>query len=438
MLLAGTIRIDGLLGRSIRFFNDPGSPLGGFSLDGLRLIVLVPVMCGLLLTRRYGRHTLRMPVFFFVFGSYALVSLIWTQWPIEGVRLMFKMLYPLLTMWIVMGAARSLGAARKVAQTVTYALALNVGLGALSVFSGAGTIMGTGGAEGVVRQGTFVLSSSPLAMFLSISVFVTLAFALNTGRLLYLFLAMGGLVQLILTYQRMGWLMFLGGVGTYAILARSIRMKSVAAVILIATLLAPVAIPDFGVRFLHGFDFKEWFFLLLDDPVSAFQILNTSGRFEIYSLVFTELILPKPITGWGAGSFQYASANLIYLGEGDGWRLIVDLGMVGLLSYFLFILALMWRILRNRRLLDAEGRWISIVAVAVLVQYSLSFLTDNPLEYYDTFSQYVFAIVAVALIWPTLLRRRYQTADRAPECQALVSGAPQAPAPRIAPDAAVP
>jgi hypothetical protein len=403
MLLIGTIRFDSLLGRDIRFFSDSSGPVGGASLDGLRLISLVLVFIATVVTApKYRRQMLSMPMPLFVFCSYALVSLLWTQWPIEGLRLIFKMLYPLLVMWIIMGSVRSLSQAHQIGNVILAALGLNIGLGIISITLGIGASPYDNPARGWVRQGTILLPPAPLALFLALSVFLALTYYLKSWRMFYLVLAGTGLLQLFFTLERMAWFMFLAGLMVYA--SMNVNKRSILFIFIIAlfTLLAPVLIPQFGSRFTYGLDFQTWLSWLVTDPVSALGILNTSGRSEIYYVIIDELIAVNPVFGSGMGTFQLASYQLISLADGDGWRLLVDVGIIGFVLYMAFVVCLIRRILRTRGSLDVEGKWISTVAIGALVQYSLSFVADNPLDYYNLLSQYVFALVALALVWPRL------------------------------------
>lgn len=403
-LTLGPVTLSGLAGLG-RVFSDSESSLGGFSVDGIRLIVLVFVV-GILLTvfSRFRNQVERTPLFVvFILGI--SISTFWSIWPVEGLRIVLKLLYPLMIMWLVMGSTLTIQHARQLLWAIVAAVAINIGIGILSLATGQGSQLGY---DGSMRYGTLLLHPGAVAAFLGISMLVVAAVYIRTRRKLLLGLVVLGVVQLFLTGARMGWLVFVCGGMIVALLSPSTKLRLFVFVTVLVAIAGVFLDPNLRLRFFGPYELDEWFAIVQNDPASLLTLVNTSGRDTLYSTAWQELFLPSPVWGSGAGSGQ---AAMIYFGYLDGihsehLRLLIDVGVVGWSLYLLALASLGFDVFRVRRRIDKEGKMLCAVAIAGLVQYILFMITDNGIDYYAVYAQYIFALAGLALIWPRFLRLR--------------------------------
>tara|TARA_B100000214_G_scaffold142318_1_gene101828 strand:- start:206 stop:1390 length:1185 start_codon:yes stop_codon:yes gene_type:complete len=105
---------------------------------------------------------------------------------------------------------------------------------------------------------------------------------------------------------------------------------------------------------------------------------STNQRIHFYSLAL-DLVSNKPITGHGLGSWKYESlkykdpsSNSVlvpYYTHNDFLQILVELGIVGLIIYFLFFSKLLIRLMI--RLKDKEAKMILLIAIMMILLNSM-------------------------------------------------------------------
>ena len=399
MLLLGTVRLSGSSGKGL--FRDASGKYGGFSMDGIRLIGFVIILAITILgTKKYKKQLKNVPKIFWLFISLAVLSLFWAEFPIEGLRFIFKIIYPILIMILMMSHAHFNERNSLEMNIVVTAVGINVLFGAISLLLGMGLSAG-GGYGSPLRIGTISISAPPLALFLSFGILIVFVNSIKSKKRNSFLLAILALIQLIFTLQRMALSIFL--IGFVILLLMNFGIKGKISIIFAFLIVVfSLIFSPIWMRFTkHEINPKEWFSLLKSSPEVALSIINTQGRYEIYSYAMTELIAKKPLWGYGAGKGQYGVYKANNWGnDGDHIRLLVDFGIFGWSLYILFLISLAIKILKRRRFLDNNGKLIASIAIVGLIQYLFAMITDNPIDYYDIFSQYIFIFIGLALAWP--------------------------------------
>jgi hypothetical protein len=139
---------------------------------------------------------------------------------------------------------------------------------------------------------------------------------------------------------------------------------------------------------------------LLANPTKALASVNGSGRFGLWDIMLRKFFDPSPITGSGIGSTQ----DYLYTAAGAGVvhseyvRLLCEVGIAGLV---LFVVAAISYLLRLRTYVARSNgestRVPALAALGSLVAYLVFFSTDNGIDYVSQFGIYVFALIAIAI-----------------------------------------
>ena len=127
---------------------------------------------------------------------------------------------------------------------------------------------------------------------------------------------------------------------------------------------------------------------------------STNQRINFYSLAL-DLFSDKPITGHGLGSWKYESlkykdpsTNSIlvpYYTHNDFLQILVELGIVGLIIYFLFFRKLLIRLMI--KLQDKDAKMILIIAIMIFVLNSMVYFPIHRSQEYIPF------IIIAALLY---------------------------------------
>lgn len=185
----------------------------------------------------------------------------------------------------------------------------------------------------------------------------------NWLRITYGVLCGAMIVSLIFTYARMPWFSLLIGIGILALI-RYRRLLLAGPVILAVVL---IFVPSILGRFEEAFGFSE-------------------GQGSMFFRVeMWRYLLPKfyssPIVGNGLGSFSnYAQTSLgyFYLPHNDYVRLLVDTGIIGLISYIASLYGLVRGAIRSYLYIEDEQlRILGLVLAVVVLVYVFGGLTEN-------------------------------------------------------------
>jgi O-antigen ligase len=392
--------------------------LGGFDMNGIRLVVLV---CGLglmvLTSPGLGRQMLsRHGRIYTLFLVYAAITLAYSWDPLNGVRFLFKLALPLLIFVAVIGFARSREDLLRMGDWILMGAAL-LALVITPIYAL------TGGYEydfaGHLRfRGPGHAHQNPFAFYMVLMILTAYARFSVRGQARYLALCGIFGVWLVLTVTRialLGALAGLAGAALFVLVAdRNYRAVAVSAGIALA-----VTIPLLPAVLSRTFGYvptpvELW--QLAQNPVEMYHSMYWLGREMIWPIVFSAF-LQSPIFGLGIGS-QTAVVS-VYIPAGGGQivhneylRLALDTGIVGVGLYAAAILAWVAGVLRAGRVRDPAVREFAIPAVGGVFVWAVVASTDNAFDYYSAFTQFMGFFCAAAIAAAALARR--DQAEEAP------------------------
>jgi O-antigen ligase len=134
----------------------------------------------------------------------------------------------------------------------------------------------------------------------------------------------------------------------------------------------------------------------------SFQ-LNDSGRFTLWAFVWSNYAAGNPVFGQGLGSSSqilrtgYAPFANVAVAHNEYLRLLHDLGIVGLSIFLLAILQPLRVLVAQASRSHKISRQYGCLSLAALSSFLVLAITDNPLDYYMVYGQYVFFFIAIAI-----------------------------------------
>jgi len=376
--------------------------MGGLDMNGIRLVGLVAGLTGLLLIDRrmldraldgHGR-------WYFLFLLFAAGTLLMSPAPAEGVRVLFKLAYPFLVFVAVRALTDTereldaLGTWTLVAATVLVFL-----INPVLVMAGGYTVDGTGH----VRIQGLGVHQNAFAMYLLAMAVLALSRYMFRGQLRYLLLALGLGGWIVVTMTRISLVATLLAVMVAALYASALRrnIKPVLAALLLG---AAVAVPltplvlDRTLGFVPG---AGELLALVRDPSGLLGLVRWHGREHIWPILLGAF-MASPFVGMGLGasgpvlrtSFPSTYSDVPH---NEYLRLLVETGAIGL-SLLLLGLFVWWlSAVRAGTGLRGVGREYAVAAVALVPAAAVISFTDNTIDYYAQFTQFIGFYCAAAL-----------------------------------------
>jgi hypothetical protein len=375
--------------------------LGGLDMNGIRLVAVSAGLALVVLTDRgvLGSRGAARALPYALFLGFAAVTLAWSPDRLEGLRLLFKLAYPLLVFLIVSAPARTSAEVDRIADWIL------VGATALLLLNPAFVLAGgfERDLEGMLRLGGAGIHQNPFSFYLLIVVLLCAARFAVRGEARYLFLAaLAGLwMALTLTRITMGAaLVGLAGMSLYgALIHRSYR--AAAAGLAIAAVIGAALLP---VALVRSFGYLPSFSDLAGlarDPVALFHAVNWQGRQVIWPvLVHAWSTSPWVGLGMGASSVVLDTSfpGMPIVAHNEYLRLGVDAGWTGVALFFLAVAAWIRAVLEAGRSSPPGVREHALPALAGMLAWAVISATDNAFDYYGPFTQFIGFLTGASLV----------------------------------------
>jgi O-antigen ligase len=404
MLLIGPIDLSWVTGGFKGLF----ASIGGLDMNGIRLIGVTAGLGFTALIVPQARRVLfgRYGMLYTAFLAWALLTLPLSMLPIDGLRLWFKLAYPLLFFALIIGFARE---RRDVDRLMDYTL---IGAAIIVVLSLVLTASGNFGtyADHTRARGV-ALHENPFSFYLLIGLYMAFARFAVRGQWRYLLLAacMGG--WLIMTLTRITFLaaaVGLSGIALYAAVAARDRRMLLAAL----GLAAFIAVPLLPAVMARSFGYVPSFAELLGlvrSPMGLYEAINWQGREIVWPIIFGAF-LNQPLTGLGLGSstalmMLYFPADAGMVVHNEYLRLASETGAIGFALFSGGILAWLVGVVLVDRRARGRAREFTLPAMAGIISWSILSITDNVFDYYASYTQYIGLLVAAAFVCAADLSR---------------------------------
>lgn len=398
MLVLGPLDLSFITGGFKNLF--PG--LGGLDMNGIRLIGVVMGLGSVAIVERaVVRHTLsRYGRWYLVFLAYAACSLAISRSPIEGMRLLLKLTYPFLVFVVILGVTRTRRDLEKLVDWVLIGSAvLAVIIAPLFILAGAYIV----DEESRVRIAGIGLHENPMSFYLLLMLLLAWTRFSVRGKLHYLVLCIPFVFWMVLARTRITFAAVLAGLAGAMVYGALVNRnyRTIVGTALIGSLVAVPLAPLVFERSLGYVPTVPELLDLLASPVYLFHTINWEGR-EVFWAVIIKAFTTSPIYGLGLGS----STAILEATFPKEWgtvphneylRLLADLGVVGTGLFFVAIAHWWGGALSAGRSKDKLVREFALPATAGILAWAIISITDNPLDYYNAFTQYIGFLCAGAL-----------------------------------------
>ena len=375
---------------------------GGASASGVVLVAMVGLLTLVLINSKALSRVSFLDGAFGVLLAVAAASILWAPAPLEGFRVLSKMAYPFLV-YLAVRSFMTGPRARDLVLRVVLAGGIVVAIWAFWGFITTGLPVFLSG--GVYNLTVSTTHPTPFG-FYNVALFA-LCYARfrQHGHRGFAALAALFALEAIMSQSRMA--MF--GVVLVAVLVE-IALSRSSTRWLRAALVGALLVTIGGVTILSVPRLQEGVFYrpqsLRSSPAEIVESLNDQGRGKIADAMVTELFFNGTwLFGEGLGSSTVAlqqgtlGADLggVGVAHNEYVRLFYETGVVGVVFALMAFVALVGAAWRVSQRMTAEHRWLGAAAFGLSVCYVVFAVTDNVLDYYNTFSQFVFFALAAAL-----------------------------------------
>ncbi len=348
------------------------------------------------------REILRFKIYT-LFMVYVVVSLIWSDSFVYGLRLSIKLLAPFLVYMGVVGFIKNSGDFKKI-ETAFYVCVLIVMLLVAVNYISGGAI---GGDKVRYKWMPLGVLTAPYMSPANFSFFVSSIAIYSIGRYLYsrkivylcIYIILAVIAFSAFTRISMAGLVFGTGICVFLMVRNSI-VKIVFPLIIVAGFVTTLFTVDkFKDRMFFNAD-KISISKAIERPDKFEKNFNTSGRASLWSEVLEHYKESNHIIGGGVGSLDYLMERKFRSLElhSEYLRLYLDFGIVGISLYLLGMLQIILMILNIRSIKNiGQRRMYAAIAAGGLGLYLVTLFTDNSFNYVTEFGNYVYAFIGLAI-----------------------------------------
>ena len=375
---------------------------GGLDMNGIRLIFVSGGLGLVVITdRRYWGRLASPPVrWYLLFLVFAAITIPVSEDPLEGLRLLLKLAWPLLTFLVVAAPDRT---HKQIDRMVDWLL---IGATVLIVINPLFILLGDVFVEdsGEVRLMGAGTHQNPFSFAMLVAVIVSLVRFASRGQMRYLVVAAGATTWIALTLTRITFLAGAVSLGVVALYSAAVRKNYRAAaigggaVLILTVALAPVILErTFGVPP----SFEE-LFELFQDPIRLYQTVNWSGR-ELFWGVLVLAWMASPWLGLGLGSSTAVLRSVFpedmgLVAHNEYIRLGTDTGFLGIALFAVAMLAWLRVAVAAGVSSDPRAQEVALPALAILIAWGVISLTDNAFDYYGPLTQFAGFFVGASLV----------------------------------------
>jgi hypothetical protein len=370
------------------------SEWGGTTPDGLRLI-LSCVLLVILLVRLNRTRAL-----VFRFWPYALMllfmlfSVFRSPARIDGLRLLMKIVFPFL---VFLAAAQLTKSSQEADEYMSYWL----GGGLVASLCAPVLVLVTGSRflypDGFRFNPGFTSASSFSFYMLALFLFCYARWRSQRSLGFALLAAVFG-IQTVLPLTRIAWIGLLFGVGAFELCYVKGRKKWLVAGLIV---LVPImtmytlvwSIPTLQERVFQTDRIES------DLPaLEQAQSIGLTGRGTVWLAGWEDYWQHSVLLGQGIGSSDHYFMTLFgTVAHNEYLRVLYDGGAIGLVLFLFANLWLLYWLGKSKSIDNSKTRVYPATGVALIVAYLLIAITDNPLDYYLLFTQYVFFVLGVCV-----------------------------------------
>ena len=384
--------------------------LGGLDMNGIRLIF---VSAGLALVifseRHYWRRIRSQQVrWYAVFLVFAASTLFISEDPLEGLRLLLKLAWPLWIFLVVSAPGRTYAEVDRMVDWLLIGAAILIVINPLFVLLGDVYVE----ASGEVRLMGAGTHQNPFSFAMLVVLLVSLGRFISRAQARYLILGSGAAVWIALTLTRITFLAAAVSLASVAFYAAFTRRNYKAAVIgIIATTILVLALAPIMLERTFGMvpSFEELYELVWD-PVALYQSINWSGR-ELFWAALTLEWMTSPWLGLGLGTSTVIltalfPADMGLVAHNEYIRLGTDTGFVGIGLFAIAMFAWLRIALEEGRNPNPRVQEFALPALAILISWGVISLTDNAFDYYGPLTQFSGFFLAGSLVAAASCRSR--------------------------------
>jgi O-antigen ligase len=372
--------------------------IGGVDLSGIRLVTSVVGMATLIAVRPASARqqiSLGYVVPLALFVAYGACTLLWSPVPAQGFRLLAKILYFLLVFVAVQVVCRS-------KEDVDKLLAVALVGGAIVATVVNPIVWWSGGFDedtsGITRLRGGGIHENPASFYMLILLLLVLARFQWSSAWVWIGLSVAFAVSMLLAYTRVTQIALVAAILTMELVRRRTRDHARRWLALLLMLVVPVAaLPVLAARSFANPD--ELFADLpasvaTDSSVSPLETVNLQGRELIWAITW-ERFSESPIFGGGLGAAGDRLATTLQFDEAPAphneyLRMLADTGVVGTLLLVVALAVWVKATLHVLRTNPGDRRHdLARAALGGLVAFAVIAWSDNPLDYYASFTQFM-------------------------------------------------
>lgn len=379
--------------------------IGGINIQALYVFIALMITCSILISNfsKVLPELFQFP-FYVIFIIYAGGYIFWSPDVIFGLRFYIKIIAPFLFYLLIICCVK-LTDIDMLVKIILWTYGIVAFIAVLNVLSG-GLLQPLSHKHVWGRiESLYAPSTSPadFSFRLACAAIICLATYFHKRRVIYLLLFILFTIGVAWAFTRVSLAgLFFATVILHILLVKSFQWKVLIMCLLVACiLLAPILSNNIRERmFYGGRDMKtEKLISLLDNPDKFKENLRTSGRSELWRRANNHFKSRDALFGSGTGAVDLWTQKTGSELHSDYLRIYYDLGLLGLVLYLIVFFTFASKLLRIYQCsTDSATRKYCSIAIALLLFYAITLLTDNSLNYISELGLYVYAFIGFAII----------------------------------------